>query len=251
MKNSIWLSKGLTLLSFILLLFIWYAISLFYNPVIVPSPPETASALANLLTDSNLLDQLKNTITRGLSGFALSVIVGTPLALAVGLNSTLQKIIQPFLVTVQVTPIISWLVLAMIWFGFERVPIFIVFITTLPLVIINVVQGLANVNPKLTEMALAFGVDKRSLILEVYLPQVIPYLFAAVSAALGTTWKAVAMAEFLSSQKGIGAGMAVSRINLETAEVFAYTLVLISLGLITDRGISYINKRLSAWRYIS
>ncbi len=250
MKNSTWLNKGLPLLSFILFLLIWYLISFFYNPVIVPSPLETALALADLLTDSNLIDHVKSTITRGLSGFALSVIVGTSLGLAIGLNSVLQKIFQPFLVTIQVTPIISWLVLAMIWFGFERVPVFIVFITTLPLVIINVVQGLANVNPKLTEMAVAFGVAKRSLIINVYLPQVIPYLFAAISAALGTTWKAVAMAEFLSSQKGIGAGMAVSRINLETAEVFAYTLLLITLGLITDQGLSYINKRLSAWRYI-
>lgn len=248
MKNSTWLSKGMPLLSLLFLLTAWQLIANLYQPVIVPSPIETAQALLALLNSGQLWEYARTTILRGLMGFSLSVLIGTPLGLLMGLNAVTRRLLQPYVVTIQVVPIISWLVLAMIWFGSEQAPIFTVFITTLPLVIINVVQGVINVDARLTEMAEVFKVDKRDIVREVYLPQVVPYLLAAVSSSLGTTWKAVAMAEFLSAQRGIGAGMAVSRINVETPEIFAWTLLLVLLGLTTDYGLQRVQRRLTGWR---
>lgn len=248
MRNSTWLSKGIPLLSLLFLLCLWQLVSTFYDPILVPSPWETLQALVGLWESGQLWSYTRETLGRGLLGFALAALVGTPLGLFMGLNRLFRGLVQPLVVTTQVVPIISWLVLAMIWFGSDRVPVFVVFITTLPLVIINMVQGVRQVNPQLTEMAELFQVDRRSLLLEVVLPQVLPYLFAGMSAALGTTWKAVAMAEFLSAQRGIGAGMAVSRINLEIPQVFAWTLLLVLLGLLTDHGLRLVNQRLAGWR---
>ncbi|MDO7787687.1 ABC transporter permease [Desulforamulus aquiferis] len=248
MINSTWLSKGLSLLSLIFFLGLWQVISGFYKPVIVPSPMETVQALGNLMAGGKLWEHAGNSIGRGLIGFSIALLIGTPVGLLMGLSKLIRQMFQPYVVTLQVVPVISWLLLAMIWFGFERVPIFVVVISTLPLVIINLVQGVQNVNPRLTEMAKTFKVERRALIVEVYFPQVLPYLFAAMSAGLGTTWKAVAMAEFLSAQRGIGAGMATARINLETPEVFAWTLLLVLMGLITDRALYIVNRRLTRWR---
>lgn len=248
MRNFTWLSRGVALLSLLFFFAIWQIGASFYHPVLVPSPWETLQALGKLWQSGKLWQYITATIGQGLIGFGLAVLVGTPLGLFMGLQQPLRQFIQPLIVIVQVIPIISWLVLAMIWFGTDRVPVFVVFITTLPLIIINIVQGVMQMDTRLTQMAKIFQVEQRSLMWEVYLPQVLPYLFAAMSSALGTTWKAVAMAEFLSAQRGIGAGMAVARINLETAEVFAWTLLLVMLGLLTDHGLRQINKRLSSWR---
>lgn len=248
MKNSTWLSRALPLLSLLFLLSLWLLCSYLYNPIIVPSPMETAHTLINLFSSGKIWHHAAETVYRGLLGFMISSLIGIPLGLIMGLNRITSQLIQPIIITLQVIPIISWLVLAMIWFGFDNVPVFIVVITTLPLVVINIVQGVLNVNPQLTEMAKIFQVTKKDLILHLYIPQVTPYIFAAMSSALGTTWKAVAMAEFLSAQQGIGAGMAVARINLETAEVFAWTLLLVLLGLISDLSLQRINKRLTSWR---
>lgn len=248
MKNSIWLSKGLPLLSLLFLLISWQGIASFYNPVLVPSPLETMQALWQLGLSGKLWGHAQSTIFRGLAGFFIAAVIGIPLGLLMGINRVVRRLMQPLVVILQVVPIISWLVLAMIWFGSERVPVFVVVITTLPLVLINVVQGVSNVDPQYTEMAKVFKVNQRQIYLKIYLPQVLPYLLAGMSAALGTTWKAVAMAEFLSTQRGIGAGMAVSRINLETSEVFAWTFLLVLLGLITDYALRLLQKRLISWR---
>lgn len=243
MKISTWLSKGYTLLSLLILLTIWQVLSFVYAPIIVPSIWETLNAFKGLVTKGGLLAHAGITIARGLAGFTLSVVIGIPLGLFMGLNPYARKITKPIVLTIQVIPIISWLVLAMIWFGFDQVPIFIVFITTLPLIVINVIQGVHSVDPQLTEMAQFYRVDRQLMLRHLYLPQVLPYLFAALSAALGTTWKAVAMAEFLIAQRGIGAGMSVARINLETAEVFAWTLLLVALGLCSEQGVQQLYRK--------
>ncbi|ABO48984.1 binding-protein-dependent transport systems inner membrane component [Desulforamulus reducens MI-1] len=248
MKNSTWLSKGLSLLSLLFFLISWQFISSFYNPVLLPSPYETVQALLQLCISGRIWEHTVNSLFRGLMGFILSVMVGMPLGLLMGINNLARRFIQPFVVTLQVVPVISWLVLAMVWFGSERVPVFVVVITTLPLIIFNVVQGVMNVEAQYTEMAKVFKVNKKEVLLKIYFPQILPYFLAAMSSALGTTWKAVAMAEFLSAQKGIGAGMSVARINLETQEVFAWTLLLVLLGLLTDNGLRLLQKRLTAWR---
>ncbi|MFA5384229.1 MAG: ABC transporter permease [Eubacteriales bacterium] len=250
MKNSSLKTRYLApILGLVFFLAVWQFISGFYNPVIVPSPAETWRSFFSLAASGLLWEQGRQTITRGLAGFGLAVLVGTPLGFLIGLNQTMASIFQPLVVVLQVTPLISWLLLAMIWIGFSRVPLFVVFVTTLPLIIINTIQGIKNVDLQLLQMAAVFRVDKLRIIKEVYFPQVIPYLFAGLAAALGTTWRAAAMAELLSVNQGVGAGMAVARANLETAALFAWTFFLIILGLLTDRLLSYLSRqKLNQWK---
>lgn len=250
MKNSSLTTRYIApFLGLILFLAVWQFISGFYNPVIVPSPVETWRSFFTLVVSGLLWEQGRQTIARGFAGFGLAVLAGTPLGFLIGLNQTVASLFQPLVVVLQVTPLISWLLLAMIWIGFSRVPVFVVFVTTLPLIIINTIQGIKSVDLQLLQMAGVFRVSKLRIIREVYFPQVIPYLFAGLSAALGTTWRAVAMAELLSVNQGVGAGMAVARTNLETATLFAWTFFLIILGLLTDRLLSYLSRRkLYQWK---
>lgn len=249
MKNSSWLIRRLLPLSSLaLFIAVWQILSGLYNHVIIPSPLEVVCSFKTLAVSGELWEHASQSILRGLTGFALALGVGTPLGLLIGLNPVAASLFRPVVVILQVTPLISWLLLAMIWIGFSGVPVFIVFVTTLPLIVINVFQGVRSIDQQLLQMASIFRIGKTRVIREIYLPQVAPYLMAGVSNALGVTWKAVAMAEFLSVQQGIGASMALARINLETAGLFAWTASLIGLGLVTDRLLSYLTRRkLSHW----
>jgi len=249
MKNSSWPIRSLLpLTGLALFIALWQIVSGLYNHVIIPSPLEVVRSFYGLAVDGDLWEQGRHSIARGLAGFGLAVAAGTPLGLLIGLNPVAASLFRPVVVILQVTPLISWLLLAMIWIGFSGVPAFIVFVTTLPLIVINVFQGVSSIDQQLLQMASVFHIGKTRVIREIYLPQVAPYLMAGVSNALGVTWKAVAMAEFLSVQAGIGASMAVARINLETADLFAWTAFLIGLGLVTDRLLAYLTRRkLSHW----
>lgn len=249
MKNSSLLTRGLApLFGLVLFILLWQLASGHYHHVILPSPMEVANSAVKLTAGGQLWEQGGQSIARGLTGFGLAVLIGLPLGLLIGLSPLVSSIFRPLVVGLQVTPLVSWLLLAMIWLGFSRVPSFVVFVTTIPLIIINTIQGVKNIDVQLLQVATVYQINRSRVFREIYLPQVLPYLLAGVIAALGTTWKAVAMAEFLSVSTGIGARMAVARINLETADLFAWTFVLIALGLLTDRLLTYIvNKRLRHW----
>lgn len=250
MKNFSWLIRGTIPLGGLAIFFVtWHVVAGFYNSVIVPAPAEVLRSLYFLALDGQLWEHGRHSIMRGLTGFSLAVAVGVPLGLLIGLNSLAASLFRPLVVALQVTPLISWLLLAMIWIGFTKVPVFVVFVTTLPLIIINTIQGVKNVDLQLLQMAATFRVSQARVIREVYLPQVVPYLMAGVATALGVTWKAVAMAELLSAHQGIGAGMAVARMNLDTSALFAWTLFLIGLGLLTDRLLAQlVSRKLSHWK---
>lgn len=249
MKNFTWPIRSLLPLSgFALFVVLWQILSGLYNHVIIPSPIEVVRSFYSLTVSGELWEQGCQSIVRGMIGFGLALGVGTPLGLLIGLNPVAASLFRPVVVILQVTPLISWLLLAMIWIGFSGVPVFIVFVTTVPLIVINVYQGVNSIDQQLLQMASIFRIGKTRVVREIYLPQVAPYLMAGIANALGVTWKAVAMAEFLSVQKGIGASMAVARMNLETAGLFAWTASLIGLGLVTDRLLSYLTRRkLSHW----
>jgi len=249
MKNSSWPIRTLVQLAGLVLFFaLWQVLSGLYNHVIIPSPLEVVRSIIDQAGSGELWQHGRQSIARGLTGFGLALFIGTPLGILIGLNPVAAGLIRPLVVVLQVTPLISWLLLAMIWIGFSRVPVFIVFVTTLPLIVINVFQGVSSIDRQLLQMASVFSISKDRIIREIYLPQITPFLMAGVANALGTTWKAVAMAEFLSVQTGIGASMAVARINLETADLFAWTITLIVLGMLTDRLLAYLTRRkLSQW----
>ncbi|MGI6492290.1 MAG: ABC transporter permease [Peptococcaceae bacterium] len=249
MRNSSWPTRTLVQLAGLVLFFaLWQVLSGLYSQVIIPSPREVAGSIIDQTISGELWEHGRQSIVRGLTGFGLALAIGTPLGLLIGLNPVASGLFRPAVVVLQVTPLISWLLLAMIWIGFSKVPVFIVFVTTLPLIVINVYQGVRNIDRQLLQMASVFRVNNSRIIREIYLPQVAPYLMAGIANALGTTWKAVAMAEFLSVQTGIGASMSVARINLETADLFAWTISLIVLGLLTDRLLNYLTvRKLSHW----
>jgi len=238
-QNSVWMAAGI-----ILIIVVWMALSAVYGSLILPSPGETLGALVKLTAGGDVWEKTAVTIMRGLAGFTGAVIIGTPLGFVLGFNRSMEEVFWPALVAMQTTPLISWLLLAMIWFGLTgSLPVFIVFITTLPLIIINAYHGVKSIDFSLVEMSRVFKIKKSTIVSGVYLPQIVPFLLAGFSAALGTTWKAVAMAELFSAQNGIGSGMSVARMNLETAQILAWTIILVVLGLISDKLLMFLSRR--------
>jgi NitT/TauT family transport system permease protein len=94
-----------------------------------------------------------------------------------------------------------------------------------------VAQSVAALDRRLLMTARIFRVGKRRILKDLILPGIYPYVLAGLSYALGSGWKIAAVAEFLSSSKGIGARIYWSYRMLEMPELFSWALVLIGLGV--------------------
>ena len=139
----------------------------------------------------------------------------------------------------------------MIWFGIaeDLTPVFLIFIVTLPVIFLNIYTGLAGIDLSLIEMATVYQASKKQIVFNIYLPSLVNQLVSAVSIGLAIAWKAAIFAEFLGSSAGIGFTLSMANSNLQTEELFAWTLVLIGLMLVFEYlVIQPLQKYATRWR---
>jgi len=239
-----------TILSFILLLAAWKIISLIVgSAIILPSPESTFVSLFNLIVTRDFFLIILASIARGIAGFAISFVLGTIVGFFAGFNRIFYRIFEPFLVIIRSTPVMSVILIALIWFKASNVPVFASFLMSFPIVCTNVIEGIKNIDPKLTEMARVYKIRKSSIIGEIYLPSILPFLMAAISTSFGIGWKVVIAAEVLSQPDfAIGTSLQTSKIYLDIDKVFAWTIVAILLGYLFEKLVRLIEKRAFKWK---
>ncbi len=221
--------------SLFLLLAAWEVLAGIYGPLVLPDPRTAFASLIALVGSGAAWPELAATARRALTGYALSVLVGSVLGLVAGLSLTAAMLSRPLVTVLMGTPPIAWLVLAMLWFGAgDGTPVFTVFVAAFPLIFIGALQGTRTLDNELRTMANAFRLPRRMMLTDVVLPHVVSYLFPAWIAALGTSWKVVVMAELLATQDGVGAALAVSRSHLDTAATMAWIVAVVGTLLAVE-----------------
>ena len=236
--------------SLLLLLTAWEAVAALYDPLILPDPLTAFAALWAQVEQGAAWPALWATARRALMGLALALGVGSVLGLLAGLSVTASVLARPLVTVLLGTPPIAWLVLAMLWFGMsDGTPVFTVFIACFPVVFASALQGTRTLDLQLRDMARAYRLPRRMALTDVVLPHVLSYLFPAWITALGTAWKVVVMAELLSTRDGVGAALAVSRAQLDTATSMAWIVAVIGLLLAVEYLLlEPIKRQLERWR---
>lgn len=243
-------SKFPTILSILILITIWKIISeIIDSEIIVPSPEETFKSLILILKSKAFLKTVMATVIRGWMGFLLSCILGLIVGMLAGINCFLEKMIQPLLVVIKATPVMSIILIALIWFKTDIVPIFVSFLVAFPIICLNVMEGIKSVDVKIIQMAKIYKVKKWRIIIEIYIPAIMSFLVAGFSTAMGIGWKAVIAAEVLSQPKyAIGKSLQMAKSYIEIGDVFAWTVVAIFLSFIFEKAIRIMEKKIVRWR---
>jgi len=235
MKTSTLRSSLITFISILLLIFIWKTASVMVNSEII-LPEATFKDLFLIIKSESFWPTVVATIIRLLIAFLIASVLGVIVGLVTGFSNLTNALFRPFLIVIMSTPIISFILLALIWFKTDYVPIFATFLITFPIVTNNVREGVKNVDEKLIQMAKAYRVKRWRILTDIYLPSIVSYLAAAISTAIGIGWKVVVTAEVLSQpQYAIGTMLQNSKIYLETSSVFAWTLIAIILSFTFEK----------------
>lgn len=226
----------LLVISVFAILLIWKAVSLLVGAeIILPSPEKTVIETITLFGDRAFYSAVGSTVLRGLAGFFISACLGITVGLVAGSNTTAHTLITPILSVIRTTPVMSVVLIALIWFHSALVPVFVTLLIAFPIICGNVIEGVRGVDTKLLEMASVFNVRREKVVRELIVPSLFPYLIAGASTALGITWKVVVAAEILSRPaRAIGSSLWDAKIRLETAEVFAWTAVAIVLSGLSE-----------------
>lgn len=238
MTSSITKDKKAINKIFILLFWlgVWQIVHLVIRrDIYVPSPYSVFLKLKDLIFMLHFWESVFYSIYRVVLGLVFSVLIGLIAAVASSINRYIHDLLKPLMIAIKSTPVLSFIIIALLWFSSSNVPIFICFLMCFPVIWTNVLTGIENVDKNLLEMAKIYKVNKLLVIKRIYFPSVLPYFSAACVTSLGLGWKVSVAAEVLSHpKKSIGSNLYSAKVYLDSSELFAWTIVVILLSMLFE-----------------
>jgi len=248
--STIRATKWLQPLPVFLILLAWKGGSLYLSSELLLPPPEAALLrLIDLIGTELFWFTVAATLRRTLLGFAFSLLLGVTTGTLAGASVAMDYLTRPVVLLTRATPLMSVILLALIWFRSDNVPVFVSFLVCYPVIHANAAQGVKSLDDGLLEMSKVFRVKWWRRLLHLYLPSIVPFILAGTSAALGLGLKVVVAAEALSQPKmAIGSRMQMERLFLETAGVFAWTIAALLLSWVLEFTVGIIEESALSWR---
>lgn len=236
----------LTCLSILLIPVAWQLLSWqMAQPQLIPSFPDLVRALLRLVYTPGFLVSIGTTCLRACVGLLLSLAAASITAFLLNRSEGIRLLFMPWLSLLRSVPVISFILLALIFLNPEMIPLLIAFLTMYPLLTENLLKGLMNRRDSWKMLARQFHLNAWNSLFQINYPQLKPYLFSGLASAVGFGWRAIIMGEVLSQcVDGIGKRMKEAQVFIDVPELIAWTLVAIVLSWLTDKLIS----RLSDWQ---
>lgn len=233
-----WLrSHGTTVFAVVLWLFVWEAASVVVGSgILLAGPVDTLLRLLSLLPTPAFWLTILASAGRIVGGFALGFASGVALGFAAGRWRAAERILAPALSALKSVPLACVIVLLLMWVGSRRVSGIAVFLVVFPAVYFSVLEGVRSGDGRLGEVLGVMGLGRVRRFLVCTWQQVLPYLVATSRNVCGMAWKAGVAAEVIGSPRGtIGEQVYQSKLLLETADLFAWTIVVVVVSWVCER----------------
>lgn len=236
MKDSSLIKYSRKIIVVIFWLLIWELIFLIIDrEIYLPSPISTLNILFGLLKEPSTYYIIFISSLRTIESLIISIILGGILGILCGLNKVIDQFINPIMIIIRSTPIVSIIIIAIIWFKSGQVPVFAAVLMCTPVIFVNTKEGILNTNKSLLEMSHIFNISKLNIFKKIYLHHIMPYLNSAIISIIGIAWKATTAAEVLSIPKySIGKYLFYAKTSLDPASLFAWTLIIIFMSSLLE-----------------
>ncbi len=215
---------------------LWQIVAMAVNQVLlIPTPLEVLNTLFSLVTVPLFWRSVGLSLLRILLGFLAALTIGSVCAVLTARSTLLHTLLSPLLHLVRAAPVASFIILTLVWIRTDLVPVFISFLMVLPMVWLNVEQGIRETDPRLLEMASLYRFSFRKRLSKIYLPSIKPFFVTAAVNGLGFAWKSGVAAEVICRPDfSIGRQLHDAKSYLETPQVFAWTAVVVVLSLLLE-----------------
>lgn len=240
---SRWSQTAPSLVLALLVLAGWEAgVDLFRVPdILLPAP---SRVIAGMITGWPLyLRHTWPTLSEILLGYAIALILGTLCGMVIAFSRLLGSAMYPALVATQIMPKVAFAPLLVVWFGFGLLPklILVALIAFFPIVI-NTVVALNMTMQEALYLFRSMGANSIQTFFKLRLPAALPVYFAGLKIAATFSVVGVVVAEFYSSDRGLGYLLLIEVSNGETTRAFGSIAYLTILGLIVFGVVALIER---------
>jgi len=212
--------------------------------LLFPPPTVTLRRFAELMATGELERAGLFSLLRIFAGFFVGSLAGIFLGLLMGSFVNVRAVAEPYVHFFRFVPPLAWFAPVMLWFGSGEVArtILIVY-TTIFIVALNAMAGVAAVPRNKTRMAHTFGATDAEVFRLITLPACAPYIFTGMRIALGNSFMTIVVAEILGARDGLGYLINNGVLFLDVALVFSGIIALGILGFLSDAVFSLLIRR--------
>ena len=224
------------IIGIIIFIALWSFISKKINSeIIFPNIKSIINKLLEIVSEKSFYKDLMYSIVRVFTAFILSFFSAFLFGVLSGIFLSLRYILMPIINFIRTIPTIPLILVAVIWFDNNTVPIFVSMLVIFPIIYDAITNGIINVDKNLIEMSLSYNVSLKNQIISLYIPSIKPYVLTALSQSMGITWKSILAAEILALPSfGIGSRLYESHLYLDTVSLFAYSLIAVIFNAIFE-----------------
>ena len=250
MKLSIMKSKKkviFTVLSILFWFLAWELLALLIDiSIVLPGPSEVIVSLGNLVITLSFWKILLFSFIRIIIGFIIGVVLGISHAIQCNSSSVAMHLFSPVMTIIRATPVASFIMVLWLIIGSNLVPSAITVLMVTPIIWQNLIDGFSAIDKNLDEVCTSFEISAAKRFKILIAPTLTRFLIPAIITSAGLGWKSGIAAEIIAyTSNSIGKEIFLSKSFLESAEMLAWTLVVIILSLSFEFVISYLGKKVS------
>ncbi|HEX4224272.1 MAG TPA: ABC transporter permease [Pseudonocardiaceae bacterium] len=246
-KSSAWRRFARTVLppivAIIVLIAIWQALwaAAFWPEYQLPAPSAVGSDLWTLLSTGQVFGILWVSVHRAILGFAIAIVIATPLGLAMARIPLLRSAIGPLLSGLRSLPSVAWVPAAILWFGIQPTAIyFVVLLGSVPSIADGLVSGIDQIPPILPRVGKVLGAGQLASARHILLPAALPGYLSGLKQGWAFSWRSLMAAELIANSPTLGNGLGQFLENGRSLNDMPTVLAAIVLILVVGIGIDLI-----------
>ena len=223
------------------LLAVWqlYVVIANPRPDRAPSPAQVIGALGDAWATGRLQEAIATSLERGVIGFLIAIVVGTPLGLLLAEARPLRRAAGPLISGLQVLPSVAWVPAAIIWFGLSDATVyFVILMGAIPSIVNGLLSGIDQVPPQLRRVGTVLGATRWQLATQVALPASLPGYVAGLKQGWAFSWRSLMAAEIIATGGSIGFGLGSmldqSRELADLAAVLGTIILILGIGILIE-----------------
>lgn len=209
------------------------------RPDLAPGPLQVAGALGDAWESGRLQEAVSTSLERGVIGFLIAIVVGTPIGLLLAEWRTLRRAAGPLISGLQVLPSVAWVPAAILWFGLSDATVyFVILMGAIPSIVNGLLSGIDQVPPQLRRVGTVLGASRWQLATVVVLPAALPGYVAGLKQGWAFSWRSLMAAEIIAVGGSIGFGLGSmlqqSRELSDLASVLGTILLILAIGILIE-----------------
>ena len=203
---------------------------------VIPSPLDVWRTISDQWSRGSIAEAIGTSLQRAGFGFAVSVVAGTVLGLALARVRLLRLGLQPLVAALQSLPSVAWVPAAIIWFGLTDGAIyFVVLMGAVPSIAVGLVSGVDQIPPLFLRVGQVLGARRLTALRHIVLPAALPSYVGGLKQGWAFAWRSLMAAELItfSPELGFGLGQLLDsgRQLSDMSLVFGSIIVILGVGI--------------------